>query len=617
MRTRVVGLLLVALCVVTVVPLVASAPAKPFDQLAPENATLYVGVRNVSSYLGKFEASAIGEAWNSPEMKPFVTKLTEAFDVLFAEAGKEMGYRLQDYKGILQGEMALVLGDPAAMDLKAKRIEIPLAILLDVGNQKEKAREFLKKNLALTDKQGKSKQREETFRGHTLYLIENKTPDEKDLKALVITLADDLLAVSLSQPFLQDMLANRADAAVRPLSEHADYRMVRGKFGKDADVFAYAHIGRWLDNLPRLAKAAGGEEAETNLPIVNMVLDMIGLSTVRSVALSGSIAGDGVSQTIFIQTAGTPKGLLKALSCPPQPLRFPAIVPDDVHSCSILLVNFEAIWEMVEGGIKMAQQMMGGGGAGGVDPLKVFEEQLGISIKRDLIGSLGKQIVLYERLKKPYSMQSQAQAFLFELKDKAKFQATFEKLLAMVPFLQKKEYLGRALYTMGMPGMEEGADPAAPTPPMPAVCVTDTHFVIATAKDLAEEAIRRIGKEVRSVTDTPGFKAVEGKLPPSAMALSYQSPEGFEFLFFMAKQIAKGGIPGMPPGLDVMGELEKGMDATGAKFLKQLREAFEKLPEASVFTKRMVGGIGWGFVDEKGIGVSSKFIFKTTTRSER
>jgi hypothetical protein len=255
--------------------------------------------------------------------------------------------------------------------------------------------------------------------------------------------------------------------------------------------------------------------------------------------------------------------------------------------------------------------MMAPGGAGGVNPLQAFEEQLQISIKRDIFGSLGKQVIMYERLKKPYNIQSQATAILIELKDKAKFQAAFEKLIALVPFLQKKEYLGRSMYTLAMPGMDDD-DKDAPRPPAPALCITDTHFVFANQKELAEEAIRRIGKDVRSVTDTPGFKAVEPKYPPTATAISYGTAEGFEYLFYMAKEFAKGNIPGLPGGFDID---DADPNEPMVKFMKLIQEAFDKLPDATVFTKRIQGGIGWGFVDEKGVGLTSKFLFKTTTPS--
>ena len=56
-------------------------------------------------------------------------------------------------------------------------------------------------------------------------------------------------------------LLNRADAAMKSLSEHPDYRALRGRFGSESDLFAYAHVGRWLDNLPKIVKATGGADA--------------------------------------------------------------------------------------------------------------------------------------------------------------------------------------------------------------------------------------------------------------------------------------------------------------------------------------------------------------------
>ena len=74
MRRRASGFLLgVALLAAAVLP--ASAAPKPYDQMAPENTTLFVNVRNVSDYLKRLEASPLGEAWNSEDMKPFVDQM--------------------------------------------------------------------------------------------------------------------------------------------------------------------------------------------------------------------------------------------------------------------------------------------------------------------------------------------------------------------------------------------------------------------------------------------------------------------------------------------------------------------------------------------------------------
>ncbi len=618
MRTRAFGALVSGLLLAAAVLPASAAPKAAFDRMAPEYTTVYISACNIADYLTRFEASPLGAAWNSEEMKPFVSKLGDAFDVLFKEAGKTLGYSLKDYRDLLQGEAALLLGDPAAMQFKAERPDLPLALLIDVGSRKEKAREFLLKNLELIDKEGKVNMREEKFRGADLILLEKKEPKAGDFKALVLTVVDDLLAISFSQAFLQDMLANREDGSAKPLSEHPDYRALRGRFGASADFFAYIHLGRWVDSLPTIVKQSGEANAETQLGMVLQVLDTLGIAGLRSVVISGSLSAEGMTQTVFVQTAGAPKGLLKVLAIEPQSLSFPTLVPEDVSQATVLLVDFQALWSVVESGVQMALAM-GGGGAGGppggVNPLQAFEEQLGVSIKRDLFGSFGRQVVMYERLRKPYTIQSQATAFLIELRDKAKFQAAFEKIIALVPFLQKKEYLGRALYVVAMPGMDAGGDPNAPQPPMPAVAITDTHFVFANQKELAEEAIRRVGKEVTSVSDTPAFKALQARYPASSTLISYGTPEGFDYLFYMAKELAKGEIPGLPPGTLNLDDADP--NQPGVKFFKILQDAFGRLPDASVFTKRISGGIGWGFADEKGIGVTSKFLFKTVSTPDK
>lgn len=595
-----------------------AADAKPFDQLAPEQSTLFVGMRNVPDFSKRCQASPLGEIWNSPEMEPFVKKLTEAVETALAEMNKELGFKSADYKDLLQGEVALVMGDPAKMDFKAERLELPLALLVDIGKEKERAEEFLKKGFERIEKEDKMRRREEEFRGQKVTLIEPKEPKKGEPKSVAITLADDLLAVSLSEPFLQDILANRGESAVKPLSEHPDYRALRETYGKEADVFVYANAGRWLEEMPRLMKATGGERAEQQVEMTTKMLDIFGIAAIRAVSGSVTLGADGFRQTLFVLAPGTPKGFVKMFWTQPQALRFPALVPEDVNSCTLMQVDIDAVWKTIEEMARTFAAAMAGpaGPNGPPDPLAMIDQQLGISLKKDLIDLIGKQMIVYDRLKKPYSARSQTLAFLFDIKDKEKFQGTLDKILALAPIFQKKEYLGRSIYTMGrgLEMEEEGGQEEAKrsSVPRPALCLTDTHLAFTTSKDMAEEAIRRVGKEVKSVNDAPSFKAVAGRLPASAILISYQSPEIFEYWFALAKDFAKGGradadedAPAAPDGDSGDSGRRKGMDIE-----RLIRGACAKLPDAAVVTKRIAGTVGWGFTEERGLGFSSEFLFR-------
>src|SRR5262249_20767977 len=160
---------------------------------------------------------------------------------------KELGSAFNDLREICQGEVAVAIGDPSSLLNQSNAMEVPVAVLADVGSKKEKAAEFLKKQVERLTTQGKLRKTEAEFRGERIILLEKEESDskEKGPKAICLSLADDLLALTLSKPYLQDILANRKESEGKSLSQHPDYKPLREKYGKDAAAFLYVHLGRW------------------------------------------------------------------------------------------------------------------------------------------------------------------------------------------------------------------------------------------------------------------------------------------------------------------------------------------------------------------------------------
>ena len=588
--------------------------ADPFDRIVPENATVFMSLKSFTEISKWADTSPLGEAWRSRDMEGFVKKLNGLLEQFSSKKDKNTGISFDEVKAIFQGEIALVVGDPADIGRSGK--EIPLALMLDVGKEKDKARDLMKKLVDGVMADGKMRKTEADFRGQKIVLLQQGGDDAKKDESkppVALCLADDLMIVGASKSFVESTLAARGDSAAKPLANHADYKALREKYGKDAAAFLYLNVGRWLDQIPVLAKENG--------EMASRIIEMVGFKTMKAVSVSLTLSQTRVTSTIFCLAPGTPTGLMKALWTKPSALRFPAVVPDDASSATVIQVDWDAVYNVIENIARMATSMMmpGQEGAGGQqDPLKMFEQQLNISIRQDIIGALGQQVVTYDRIKKPFSMENgQESTLLFELRDKEKFQRTLDKLFMMVPFFKKTEYLGRSMYTMGGmggPGGEEGGTPdedAGGGIGTPALGITETHLVFGMSKNSVEEVIRRTGKEVKSLNDAPGLKALSSEIPPSSILLAYESADGFEYLFYMLKEMA--GAP-----LSLIGESLGGSDEdepAGTKsqdqeILDKVKELLEALPDGKVFAQQIAGTIGYGFTEDRGIGVTSHLIFK-------
>lgn len=608
-----------------------AADGKSFDRLVPEGATFYLSLRNLKESTKWLETSPLGDVWKQKDMEAFTKRLGEMIDKSLLDADKNMGRYLGELKAILQGEVACVFGDLAGIDPKVKPTELPFAILADVGKDREKFRGLLKRTIDEAIEKGRTRKSEADFRGEKIILLEPKEKENaKDGPGtLALAFSEDTFVLSLSRPFLQDILANRSGGVVKPLAENADYRAAREKYGKDAAIFSYVHVGKLLDFAVRMAKAEGGAGAQMQAMMMPRIFEMLGLKTVKALTLSVAHAADGASLSLFCLAPGEPKGILKALWTKPQRLSFPALIPDDVHSCSVVQVNFEAVWDMVESIAKLGSTMMSGGenpdGQEGPDMLRITEQRFGVKFKQDLIAPLGGKYIDYTRFKKPYKDEMGERALLLELKDAEKFQATIDKLLAGFPFVRRTQYLGRTLYVpadsddegdgSGEEDKEAGGEPAGGGGGPFAVAVTETHLVLGIPKSLAEESIRRFGKEVKSVNDSPAFKAVSAQLPASAIFISYASPEVLEYLVHTIKAAAAEFEPEEHPNIeDVVDVEDTPVEGKTKQFQKKseddLGALLEKLPPGSVLAKPIAGFLTHGFVEQQGIGLTSRLIFR-------
>ena len=590
----------------------AAADPKPFEEILPESTSAFVSVRSLPALLKWHETTSLDGLLKDAEMQPFLKKLSETFEVLMAEMKKEAGFTLADLKEAATGEIAFAIGDPNEfLAVKEKGGDGPALLLVEARGTKDKVREVLKKGLEKVER----RKRELDFRGQTIVALEPKEDDQPGPKkpTIYILHTDDLLAISLARPFLQDTLANRTEAAVKPLSQAAEFKELRAKQGKDAAIFAYANTGRWIDKLPALIPEGSPPEQTAK------VLDILGLSRVRAAGLATFLSSDGAKSTYFLLAPSGPTGLLSFVWTKPQALSFPSMIPEDATSAWVGLVDFGSLWKTIEEAVRTFAPA----GDDGQNPIKSSEMALGVNWKDDLIAPLGGQVSYFQRAgKKPGNPEF---GILVEIKDREKLQATLGKLLPMVPFFQKSEYLGRSVWTLNIPGQspEEGGEA------MPAVSfsVMDTHFVLAQSKPIVEELLRRVGKEVKSVKDSADFKALASLVPPSTTFLGYESPRSFADVIDEMKK--------------TLSDLEDGEDNAGAEDLEDkdgdkkdgdrpaapkkaegFDERMEKLslelvkalPEGKVFARYIAGGVMWSFVEERLIGLTQQVVLRKPTK---
>src|SRR6185503_8514246 len=89
---------------------VALAAVPPAEKLLPASTLAFFTVPNTAQAQSNYAASALGQLWNDPAMKPFKDNFGAKFKMDALQGmEKELGLKLGDYAGLAQGQFTLAV----------------------------------------------------------------------------------------------------------------------------------------------------------------------------------------------------------------------------------------------------------------------------------------------------------------------------------------------------------------------------------------------------------------------------------------------------------------------------------------------------------------------------
>jgi prepilin-type processing-associated H-X9-DG protein len=208
-----------------------------------------------------------------------------------------------------------------------------------------------------------------------------------------------------------------------------------------------------------------------------------------------------------------------------------------------------------------------------------FERRAGLSLSKDLFGSLGRGTVVTtsgESLLLPALILSQA------AKDGDRFEAALAKLVAQLNAAIKEDapdggaelrttrYGDHAIRYLAMPGV--------PMPLAPCYTRVGDRIVFALTPIHLKDYLTFLDKGEPSILDNPGFQEIAKLAPPNASCVAYDNV-GEQFLtlyrLFGPMLTMAQAIPGIPPGTDLA-----------------------NLPSARVVRRQMFGSVTYSYATE-------------------
>jgi len=463
---------LFAPALVFIATLLPAAPAVPLVNLVDDKTLFAVSVTDTPALLKGWDAGPLAATWNDPQVVKFLSPMRAELkvDEWDEETKAATGLTVRELLALAEGEalFAVKSFDIAIIESKTPP---PLLIALEVGKQGGK----IEKIMADAAAKKSSKVETETFSGVKVNLTPTGKPDADDAADASVKSEPDVVAwaivdgVWLLSPQKETVFAAidalQQGGHVSALGKSERFLRTRQRIG-DAQSLAYINFPEIYPLIQQGVAAAKAKSAgQPNMMGLDpeTIFEALGLDGLGEIYLAME---SGQSETRIdsgIAYSGE-RGVMKLLAYEPGAAPRPDWVPAKWPSVSTARFSVPKAYEGIEELLEAISPMLSGMAQG---QIRGLNKQLGVDLKRDLIGSLGDELISAYAIPAGFTGGSvppwteMDQLIAFSLVNEAAFIKAVDalKLLAgpaAEHMFMKREYLGHTLYTVNMPSGQEG-----------------------------------------------------------------------------------------------------------------------------------------------------------------
>ncbi|MFP6900397.1 MAG: hypothetical protein VCA36_05610, partial [Opitutales bacterium] len=382
---------------VSILPCGLGAKPRLADYL-PADAWGVLEVEDLDALTEDMEKGPLGELWNSPAMERIREYLGEdIFDLPDgedAELAKEMIERLQGWGEKLSGQIAFSIGRLEGI-IKAEEGDeaaMPEIILLAETEATAKELAELLDWIQETDEKvnkgdGDIRIEKTKVRGHEVFWLapEDQADDDPDARFGVF-IADGVLGFGGTRQALEDLIERMEKKKGESIADHTDYREAFDEIGRgDLRIFVNLRpMIRMAIDLIRDNEELNIEENPLGVTMEGLI-DALGLEGLECFAMQMDFDKRGMElgTALFM---GKRKGLLRLLQSSDKAVSPPPFIPSDATTAGVSRFDFGLMWDTIMdllAEVSPALHLMIDG------QIKAFEKQAGVSLRKDLLGSLG------------------------------------------------------------------------------------------------------------------------------------------------------------------------------------------------------------------------------------
>ena len=512
--------------------LLAAVP--PPDKLLPSETFMVFTMPNLSAT--KKASGAMLQFWNDPVMKPFKDKLVTKWKSDVVEPfEREFGIKFSEYADLAQGQVTLAIVEPPAEEAKG------LLFLVDTGDKTEAMKTnlaSLKKSWVDKGKQIKSdKIRDVEF---TTYIFQSdefsktldkifpdpaegfeKLEEPKQKKAAkkvewMVGQSGSLFILGESPKLIEKVLARQAGGNVPGLSEQATFSTHYGPLFRTADAYGWVNLKTVMDLAAKQPKEAEEKPKRGAAFDPMAILKGMGLNAVQSVAVSLQNSPEGMVGNFVVSVPESSRqGIFKVISFPQKEAAPPPFVPADATKFSRWRLDMPQAWAALEKMLTEVHPVLAG-------TVKLVMDSAGkdkdpnFDLRKNLIENLGDDIISYSKAPRGQTLAELNSAPSVTLIGSTRAEAMAASLKALAsPLLppqskmKEREFLGRKVYTVNLPG-QRGPQGVAKGDRSISFAATGAYVAISTDTGMLEEFLR--GSQDKQLRDFAGLASAADKV---------------------------------------------------------------------------------------------------------
>lgn len=540
--------------------LAGSLPAAtPLFRIASEDAAVVLAVHDVPSLLAEWDHSPWAKTWNDEQVKRYFAPLREQMseDEWGAKLKEKTGHTLNELLAFATGDAIFVVPN-IEFAASTPPAVAPVLLAIEVGEHAEELEAMLLK----TAKDENAVDETSDFAGvmvHSLQPAAENKPDAKPGPPTVWALVDGKwLASPSKEAVLTAIDAIHNGGARNPWEQSERYLHLQQRGAAGAHLVLSINAETIYPTIKAIVIERSKADAQAGPMKLDpeALLNAMGFDALREIYFTAELKDD-VTVIHGGVTYSEAKGLLKVMAYRDGPPPTPAFVSAKWRSISSVKFSVKDAYAAIEEMLENFNPAISGLFQG---QLRAFNKQLGIDLKRDLLGSLGDSLVatnvppadlpegdvppaaslepfIAVSLENPVAFTKALQAL------RGNFGAAAENLF------KERDYLGEKIVTFQAPGQPNGASPKGVH-----YTITKGYFLMTVGSGAPlETALQTLTGGQPTIWQKPELKEVLAQLPANASGFSFEDVRVLVGNFFQSLTTAATLVNNQPAPVPVDG----------------------------------------------------------------